>query len=103
MVVVSDHHSDHYGGMDDVIRAFEPRIFLASDSSHTTPYYLKLLTLVRDCGMQAIFPTDAPLKIELVELDGLSSCGTTWSGLFFFDHFAENFTQGNPLSTAARD
>ena len=39
LVVVSHHHADHYGGMDDVIRAFHPRFFLATDSSHTTPHY----------------------------------------------------------------
>ena len=65
LVVVSHHHADHYGGMDDVIRAFKPRVFLATDSSHTTPNYLKLLTLVRDSGMQAIFPTESPRRIEL--------------------------------------
>jgi competence ComEA-like helix-hairpin-helix protein len=65
LVVVSHHHADHYGGMDDVIRAFHPRFFLASNSSHTTPHYLRLLRLVRDSGMQAIFPTRSPRKIEL--------------------------------------
>jgi competence protein ComEC len=65
LVLVTHHHADHYGGMDDVIRAFKPKVFLATDSSHTTPQYLKLLTLVRDSGMQAIFPTDVPRKIEL--------------------------------------
>ena len=65
LVVVSHHHADHYGGMDDVIRAFRPRVFLATDSSHTTPNYLKLLQLVRDSGMQAIFPADTPRKVEL--------------------------------------
>jgi competence protein ComEC len=65
LVVVSHHHADHYGGMDDVIKTFRPRFFLATDSSHTTPHYLKLLTLVRDSGIQAIFPTNRPRKIEL--------------------------------------
>jgi competence protein ComEC len=65
LVVVSHHHIDHYGGMDDVIRAFMPRFFVATGSSHTTPTYLRLLTLVRDSGMTAISPTDAPRKIEL--------------------------------------
>jgi competence protein ComEC len=65
LVAVSHHHADHYGGMDDVIRAFHPRFFLATHSSHTTPAYLKLLTLVRDSGLTAIFPTDATRKIEL--------------------------------------
>jgi beta-lactamase superfamily II metal-dependent hydrolase len=65
LVVVSHHHADHYGGMDDVIREFHPRFFLATDSSHTTPHYLRLLRLVRDSGTQAIFPTRSPRKIEL--------------------------------------
>jgi hypothetical protein len=65
LVVVSHHHADHYGGMDDVIRAFHPGVFLATDSSHTTPQYLKLLTLVRGSRMQAVFPTDVPRKLEL--------------------------------------
>jgi beta-lactamase superfamily II metal-dependent hydrolase len=65
LVVVSHHHADHYGGMDAVIRAFRPRLFLASASSHTTPAYLKLLKLVRDSGMQAVFPTDTPRRISL--------------------------------------
>ena len=65
LVVVSHHHADHYGGMDAVIKTFRPRFFLATDSSHTTPHYLKLLRLVRDSGVTAIFPTTSPRKIEL--------------------------------------
>jgi beta-lactamase superfamily II metal-dependent hydrolase len=65
LVVVSHHHADHYGGMAAVIREFKPRVFLATDSSHSTPLYLRLLQVVRDSGMQAIFPTDSPRKIEL--------------------------------------
>jgi competence ComEA-like helix-hairpin-helix protein len=65
LVVVSHHHHDHYGGMAAVIREFQPRVFLASGSSHTTPTYLRLLELVRDQGIQAIQPTDRPRRIEL--------------------------------------
>ena len=65
LVVVSYHHADHYGGMDAVIKTFRPRFFLATDSSHTMPHYLKLLRLVRDSGVTAIFPTTSPRKIEL--------------------------------------
>jgi competence protein ComEC len=65
LVAVSHHHSDHYGGLEAVIREFRPRFFLATNSSYTTPLYLKLLRLVRDSGMQAIVPTDAPRKIGL--------------------------------------
>jgi competence protein ComEC len=65
LVVVSHHHADHYGGMADVIRAFRPRVFLASSSSHTSEHYLRLLRLVRDRGLQAIGPTQKARKIEL--------------------------------------
>ncbi|AGA30809.1 MBL fold metallo-hydrolase [Singulisphaera acidiphila] len=65
LVVVSHHHADHYGGMEKVIRAYHPRVFLASSSSHTSEPYLRLLRLVRDRGIQAIGPLQAPRKIEL--------------------------------------
>src|SRR4051812_40909544 len=42
LVVVSHHHADHYGGMAAVVKAFNPRVFLASGSAHTMPHYLKL-------------------------------------------------------------
>jgi competence protein ComEC len=65
LVAVSHHHIDHYGGMDDVIKAFSPRVYLAGASGQTTLLYLKLLELVRDRGMQAIGPTATPRKITL--------------------------------------
>ena len=40
-------------------------MFLASNSSHTTPRYVYLLRLVRDLGIRAIAPTDASRTIEL--------------------------------------
>jgi beta-lactamase superfamily II metal-dependent hydrolase len=64
-VAVSHHHADHYGGTDAVIRQFHPRYFLATDSPHTTPNYLRLLTLVKESGMQAVFPTDQPRRLDL--------------------------------------
>src|SRR3954453_20015310 len=45
LVAVSHHHADHYGGMEAVIRAFRPRLFLATSSLHTSPHYLRLLRL----------------------------------------------------------
>ena len=65
LLAISHHHVDHYGRAADVIRAFPPRLFLASDIAHTTPSYLRLLHLVRDRGIRAISPTDAPRTIEL--------------------------------------
>ena len=58
LVVVSHHHSDHYGGMDAVIRAFKPRYFVATNSTHTTPSYLKLIRLVHDSGITALQPPE---------------------------------------------
>lgn len=65
LLVLTHHHSDHYGGMAEVIRAFKPRVFLATNSSHTTSSYLKLLQLVRDEGIKAIGPTETVRKIGL--------------------------------------
>jgi competence protein ComEC len=59
------HHQDHYGGMEEVIRRFRPRVFLDSGSSHTTTRYLRLIELVRDRGITTIRPTDRPRRIEL--------------------------------------
>ena len=65
IVIVSHHHSDHYGGMDQVIRTFKPRYFMATGSSHTTKGYLKLLQTVKAEGITAVEPTTKPRKIEL--------------------------------------
>lgn len=65
LLVLSHHHADHYGGMSEVVKAFRPRVFLASNSSHTTSSYLKLLEAVRDAGIRAIQPGEAARKIGL--------------------------------------
>ncbi len=65
IVALSHHHSDHYGGMDEVIRAMKPRYFLASHSGHTTETYLKLLKTVQSQGVTAIQPSSRARKIEL--------------------------------------
>jgi competence protein ComEC len=68
LLVVSHHHADHYGGMAEVVKEFRPRVFLATNSSHTTSTYLKLLETVRDSGVRAIQPGEAPRKIGLGSL-----------------------------------
>lgn len=68
LLVVSHHHADHYGGMAEVVKEFRPRVFLASNSSHTTSTYLKLLEAVRDSGVRAIRPGESPRKIGLGSL-----------------------------------
>jgi beta-lactamase superfamily II metal-dependent hydrolase len=65
LVALSHHHSDHYGGMEEVIREMRPRYFLASHSGHTTRTYLKVLETVESQGVIAIQPAAGPRKIEL--------------------------------------
>jgi beta-lactamase superfamily II metal-dependent hydrolase len=65
LVILSHHHADHYGGMADVVKAFRPRFFLASNSAHTSPHYLKLLELVRDQRISALQPQATPRRLEL--------------------------------------
>ena len=65
LVVISHHHSDHYGGMDEVVKAMKPRYFVASRSGHTTSLYLKLLKTVQAQGMTVVQPSTKPRKIEL--------------------------------------
>jgi competence protein ComEC len=65
LVVLSHHHSDHYGGMDAVVRAMKPRYFLVSKSGHATSLYLKLLKTVELERVTVIQPTDQARKIEL--------------------------------------
>ena len=69
LVAISHHHSDHYGGMDEVVRAMKPRYFLASRSGHTTTLYLKLLKTVEAEKVTVIEPTSRPRKIELGSIE----------------------------------
>ena len=65
LVLISHHHSDHYGGMDEVVKATKPRYFVASRSGHTTSLYLKLLKTVQAQGITVVQPSAKPRKIEL--------------------------------------
>jgi beta-lactamase superfamily II metal-dependent hydrolase len=65
LVAISHHHSDHYGGMEEVVRAMQPRYFLASHSGHSTRAYLELLRVVQAKSITTIQPTSRPRRIEL--------------------------------------
>jgi beta-lactamase superfamily II metal-dependent hydrolase len=65
LVAISHHHNDHYGGMNEVVRAMKPRYFLASRSGHSTTLYLQLLKTVEARGLIVIEPASQPRKIEL--------------------------------------
>lgn len=91
LAVVSHHHSDHYGGMDQVVRRLAPRYFLASDSRHTTQMYLKLLKTVESNGLAIIEPTDRARRIELGSVE-----------LFVFPKTAEDRRDENNNSIGIR-
>jgi beta-lactamase superfamily II metal-dependent hydrolase len=65
LVAISHHHSDHYGGMEEVVRELKPQYFLASSSGHSTRTYLRLLKTVEAAGIMVIHPTERSRKIEL--------------------------------------
>ena len=65
LLVISHRHIDHYGGADDVVKAFPPKVFLAPTGGQTSPTWLRLLTDIRDRGIAAISPGDQPRTIEL--------------------------------------
>jgi competence protein ComEC len=65
LVAVSHHHSDHYGGMRQVIEHYKPKYFLATNSKHTTSMYLKVLQQARAQDIALIQPTQKPRHIEL--------------------------------------
>jgi competence protein ComEC len=66
LLVLSHHHLDHFGGMDEVIREFKPTALLVSDSNFTSPSFLKLLKLVASQDIAIVRPLpDKPRKIEL--------------------------------------
>jgi competence protein ComEC len=65
IVFVTHHHADHYGGMSEVIKAFHPRYFVTTNSSHTTAAYLRLLRLVKEEGIQLIQPKATARRVEI--------------------------------------
>lgn len=66
LAVVSHHHSDHYGGMKEVVRRYQPRFFLDADSSHASNQYLGLLEEIESAGSASIHPFPAaPRRIDL--------------------------------------
>jgi competence protein ComEC len=65
LLVLSHHHSDHYGGMDAIVKAYKPHYFLVSKSGHATTLYLKLLKTIESEGTTMIVPSAQTRKLEL--------------------------------------
>jgi beta-lactamase superfamily II metal-dependent hydrolase len=63
LAVVSHHHTDHYGGMDDVVLKYKPRYFLATKSGHVTSMYRKLLEDVKAARSTFLVPDPKGVRI----------------------------------------
>ena len=69
LLVLTHHHIDHYGGMAHVIGEYKPTAFLVSDSSYTSPMFLRLLKLVEREDIATIGPRYKSRKIELRSIE----------------------------------
>lgn len=66
IVIASHHHSDHIGGMANVIKKYKPKVYVDSGSSHTTGTYKKVLEAANQAGCQLVQPKkDSERKIGL--------------------------------------
>ena len=70
LVIASHADADHIGGLEAVIRYYQPPLFLDNGLTHPTQTYEGLLRAVRDAGSQLVPPTarriglgDASLQI----------------------------------------
>ena len=57
LVIASHADADHIGGLEEVVRAYKPRLFMDNGLPHDTQTYRGLLTAVRDAGSQVVPPT----------------------------------------------
>ena len=65
LMVISHHHFDHYGGMDDVINNFEVRNILVTNAPHTTQRLVSLLRLIRDKEIRVLNPGEEGRTLTL--------------------------------------
>ena len=58
LVIASHADADHIGGLEAVVRYYQPRFFMDNGITHTTQTYFGLLEAVRDAGSQLLQPSD---------------------------------------------
>jgi len=56
LAVLTHHHNDHFGNMAAVIEEFKPKVFLDSNSSHSTKKYQDVGRAVAAAGSEVINP-----------------------------------------------
>ena len=63
LVIASHADADHIGGLEAVVRYYQPRFFLDNGIPHTTQTYFGLLEAVQAAGSQLIPPTDRRINL----------------------------------------
>ena len=58
LVIASHADADHIGGLEEVVRAYEPSFFMDNGIPHNTATYRGLLQAVQDAGSQLVSPTE---------------------------------------------
>jgi competence protein ComEC len=81
LVVASHPDADHIGGLEEVVRYYQPRFYLDNGLPHTTQTYLGLLGAVEAAGSQVIPPTDRRIglgdaSLQIIPPPGDESYGT---------------------------
>jgi competence protein ComEC len=57
LVIATHADADHIGGLEEVVRTYQPRLFMDNTLTHNTQTYQGLLEAVRDVGAQTVPPT----------------------------------------------
>ena len=63
LVIASHPDADHIGGLEVVVRYYQPRFFMDNGVSHTTQTYRELLEAVEGAGSQVLEPTGQRLGL----------------------------------------
>lgn len=80
LVIASHADADHIGGLEEVVRYYQPRFFMDNGIPHTTQTYFGLLAAVQEAGSQVIAPTDRVIglgdaSLQVIPPPGIESLG----------------------------
>jgi len=68
LVIITHPHSDHIGGMAEIIRRYNPEYYLDPGIPHTSKMYKSLLDLVEEKKISYIRPNGQTIHIQDAEL-----------------------------------
>jgi len=73
LAIATHAHADHIGGMDEVLEAVPPRVYVDQGMAHTTATYSKVMDLVESSGAAykpgdrgVVFNLDDGIRLELL-------------------------------------